>query len=288
MQWLKEAAVKGIPPRLLQFWRGWLQLQADTEKQVGKVKVTPRKLDLPRRTPEGAPAFTFKDLTINWDLLGETLAKAASMVSQYADLFENAEGAKAVLGTAATDLKECARAWYEGTRSGALPTDSPYVHDPLLQSILHAAMRPFLVVNARAIIEHIDLENWRRGYCPVCGGNPDFAYLEAAYGARWLVCSRCDSEWPFQRLQCPHCGTTKQSALSYFTGEGTPYRLYVCDECRHYIKAVDLRQTRADFIVALERLLTMDLDLQAQKDGYLPCGHAGSQPGAGNREAVGT
>ena len=37
--------------------------------------------------------------------------------------------------------------------------------------------------------DQVDQEKWRRRYCPVCGGNPDIAYLDTERGSRWLVCS---------------------------------------------------------------------------------------------------
>ena len=97
------------------------------------------------------------------------------------------------------------------------------------------------------------------------------AVLKPEYGARWLLCSRCDTEWSFQRLECPYCGTKEQSALSFFTDEEGPYRLYVCDQCKCYLKAIDLRKAKDDIPLPLERLYTIDLDRQAKEYGYHPC-----------------
>ena len=85
-----------------------------------------------------------------------------------------------------------------------------------------------------------------------------------------MICSRCDAEWLFQRLQCPYCGTTDQNALSYFTAGDELYRLYVCEQCKHYLKTVDLRQAKSEALMPLERLLTLDMDRQAQEQGYSP------------------
>lgn len=104
----------------------------------------------------------------------------------------------------------------------------------------------------------------------ICGGSTDFAFLDRENGARWLLCARCDTEWRFQRLQCPYCGTQDQNALSYFTAEEGLYRLYVCEQCKRYLKAVDLRQAKAEVLPPLERLYTLDLDRQAQEHGYRP------------------
>lgn len=134
------------------------------------------------------------------------------------------------------------------------------------------AVRPFLVNYSRALISLVDQATWRRSYCPICGGSPDFAYLEAERGARWLICSRCDAEWLFQRLQCPYCQTVDQKDLSYYSNDDEIYRLYVCDKCKHYLKTIDLRKAGSGTEVSVERLLTYELDVQASEYGYLPLG----------------
>jgi len=133
------------------------------------------------------------------------------------------------------------------------------------------------------LLPEVDQERWRRQYCPVCGGPPDFAYLDKDAGARWLLCSRCDAEWLFQRLQCPYCGSQDQSALAYFTDDEGLYRLYVCEQCKRYLKAIDLRQTESEILLPLERLLTFELDVQARGKGYRP----GSQADTGETDEGG-
>jgi FdhE protein len=83
-----------------------------------------------------------------------------------------------------------------------------------------------------------------------------------------LVCSRCDYEWLFQRLQCPYCGNQDQKTLAFFTDDKELYRLYVCEQCRCYLKAIDLRKTETEILLPLERFYTLDLDAQAKEYGY--------------------
>ena len=130
-------------------------------------------------------------------------------------------------------------------------------------------MRPFLAAASEALSPLVVPELWRRHRCPICGGQPDLAFLEREAGARWLVCGRCDASWLFQRLQCPHCQNQDNHTLGYFTSEeGGAYRLYVCDRCKGYLKAVDLRRVPGEFAPAVERYLTAALDLQAREAGY--------------------
>ena len=107
----------------------------------------------------------------------------------------------------------------------------------------------------------------------MCGNKPDFSFLDKEMGMRWLLCSHCDTKWIFQRLQCPYCGTQNQDALAYFTDDKGVYRLYVCEQCHKYIKTIDLRHTGPEVLLPLERILTLDMDRQAQDKGY-QAGHS--------------
>jgi len=168
-------------------------------------------------------------------------------------------------------LKEVVSTWYRGHSLTAISAVRG-IDDELLTSVVGAALKPFLFAYSRLLLPEVDQELWRRRYCPVCGGKPDFTYLDRERGARWLLCSRCDAEWLFLRLECPYCGTQNQDALAYFTDEEESYlyRLYVCDECSTYIKAIDLRRTESQVLLPLERVITLDMDRQGQEKGYKP------------------
>jgi FdhE protein len=99
-------------------------------------------------------------------------------------------------------------------------------------------------------------------------GKPDFAFIDKEKGARWLLCSRCDTGWLFQRLECPYCGNTDQNELAYFTDDTELYRLYICQRCHSYLKSIDLRKTDSEILLPLERVMTVDMDRQGQEKGY--------------------
>jgi FdhE protein len=136
--------------------------------------------------------------------------------------------------------------------------------------ITQNALRPFLEKEAAALLPKIDQTLWLRPYCPICGGKPDFAILERDVGARHLICSRCNTQWLYKRLECPFCGTEDVSNLSYYASEDKVYRLYICEACKHYLKAIDLRETGKDPVIPVERVVTLDMDIAAQEKGYLP------------------
>jgi FdhE protein len=162
--------------------------------------------------------------------------------------------------------KKAVKAWFTGTELPATLREG--ISDNLLQTLIQATMQPFLNKHALALTDSIPKDAWRRSYCPICGGSPDLAYMEKEVGERWLVCSRCDSEWIYQRLQCPYCHNQDQSALSFFEDEPGLYRLYVCNRCHCYLKTIDLRKAESEVLMPLERLYTLDLDYQAREKGY--------------------
>ena len=58
------------------------------------------------------------------------------------------------------------------------------------------------------------------------------------------------------------------SLSAYYLDEEKVYRLYVCEECRCYLKAIDLRQVGRPVLFPVERLTTLNMDLAARQEGY--------------------
>jgi len=114
----------------------------------------------------------------------------------------------------------------------------------------------------------VDQQTWRRAHCPICDGAPDFAFLDSDTGARHLVCARCDAAWLYARIGCPFCGNDEPQQLAYYPGEDQVYRLYVCEKCQRYLKAVDLRHARHRVVWAVERIATAGMDVTAMQLGY--------------------
>lgn len=155
----------------------------------------------------------------------------------------------------------------EGYLQGKGPTESDESSE-LLTFVLNNALHPFLEKYAQAVRGFVEESAWYRGYCPICGGHPDFAYLSLESGARWLLCSRCDTEWAYRRLGCPFCENKDSKSLGYYPSEDNIYRLYVCDQCGHYLKTIDLREIGTKPPLSLERILTIEMDLAARRMGY--------------------
>ena len=153
-------------------------------------------------------------------------------------------------------------------RNGHLPAVGRGIEPGLLAFVYSTGLRPFLRARATDLTPLVNGTAWYRGYCPVCGGQPDMAALEKNGGRRRLLCSRCDSEWTFRRLGCPFCANDDPARLAYHPTDDNVYRLAVCEQCRRYLKTIDLREAAGERSLAAERILSVSLDATAEKAGY--------------------
>ena len=86
--------------------------------------------------------------------------------------------------------------------------------------------------------------------------------------ARSLVCALCCGEWLFRRAVCPACGNQNGERIVIYTAEQFPHiRVEACEDCRVYVKTVDVRMdSRA--IPDVDELAAAPLDLWARQHGY--------------------
>lgn len=254
-------------PELVEFYRRLLRIQSIAERRVRIPRLDLNSGAISDRLDQGLPLIGVDELALDWSLLKDILAEVTATFADYPDLFGPVPKSLVETGSHHHYLRKAVRAWYEATRLPmAVVPDG--VDECLLEDIIQATLKPFLVGYSKALRSSVNQERWRRGYCPICGGNPDFAFLDKERGARWLLCSRCDTEWLFQRLECPYCGNQNQNTLAYFTDDEGLYRLYVCEHCKQYLKTIDLRQAKEEIEIPLERLFTLGIDMQAREYGY--------------------
>jgi len=271
LQKLDELEQKeGELPSFVQLYRQLLRLQSDARTWFIISEPNLSQDVISDRLTQGVPLLAFEDLSLDWKQLqglGQEIIRSVAEDS-HCDLKE-VETLSNILSQKA-ELEEVVRVWYEG--ASLVPIAERHdVDGELLSLVVAATIKPCLAAHSEALLPKVSQESWRRRYCPICGGRPDFAYLDKDKGARWLLCSRCDADWLFQRLECPYCGSQDQDALAYFTDDEWLYRLYICELCKRYLKAIDLRQASSEALLPLERLLSFELDIQARKDGYSPC-----------------
>jgi FdhE protein len=226
---------------------------------VAVVPLAPDVAVAAARLARGEPALSPGSLELDWDGV-RVLACGICAVGarQHATLAPAFEELGAWLAEAPAEvLRRLARAHLGAAR-----------RDGVLGFVLTEALRPHLRAAAAALATVLAGAP-PAPCCPACGGAPDLAALDAEAGARRLLCARCDTEWPWQRLGCPYCRNENAESLGYFQPGGpSAYRLYVCDRCRQYLKTVDQRETWQHRPLPVERVATSDLDLAALEWGY--------------------
>jgi len=140
---------------------------------------------------------------------------------------------------------------------------------PVVQTLTKLSIRPSLLVTVAILAKTNDLDRWRYGYCPICGGLPAIAALVGEEGKRMALCSFCGHLWKLPRLGCPFCNNDKQEDLRYFFAEGDDlYRVQVCEKCKGYLKVVDTREGGDPKALAVDDVVTAHLDLIAEEEGY--------------------
>jgi FdhE protein len=265
-----EGEKRGLSSRFIEFYQKLFDIQARGEQRIGKVSPGLKKELIDERLVRGQPLINYNDITFDWVLLNNLFVDVIKVFTEYEDLFGRLPESLTQPKPRKVIPRGLVKAWFKGTKLPASMTTDNIDEHLLLEAITHATLKPYLVSYARAFSGLINNERWRRNTCPVCGGKPDFSYLDKEKSSRWLVCSRCDTSWLFQRIECPFCGNQEQTKLSIFSDEDGLYRLYTCEKCHKYIKTIDLRATDKHIILPVERVLTLAMDAQAQAKGYEP------------------
>jgi FdhE protein len=130
------------------------------------------------------------------------------------------------------------------------------------------SIQPALNLSAEQLSTYLDPDHpIEKDYCPVCGSLPGLSILEGE-GQRFLYCHFCWQKWPSRRLCCPFCENQDSHSLRYFHSESEiGYRVDVCDQCKKYIKTIDLRKITHPFYPPLEQVTTLHLDMKAKEMG---------------------
>jgi len=116
----------------------------------------------------------------------------------------------------------------------------------------------------------LQLEAYTSLLCPFCNRRPALGVLrqQGDGGRRSLLCGACLTEWEFRRIICPGCGQEDHAKLPVYTAAELPHiRVECCDDCKTYIKSIDLTKNGlADPLV--DELASIPLNLWAQEHGY--------------------
>lgn len=110
-----------------------------------------------------------------------------------------------------------------------------------------------------------------RRRCPACGDRPLMGKHAEPDGHRFLRCATCGHEWAYPRIGCPSCGEDAQGKLeSLFVTGDEGHRVYVCMNCRRFIKISDERLLGSRVYLPLEDIVTLHLDDLARERGFSP------------------
>ena len=244
-----------------EFHRTLLQVLDQVRTEISETLELADEEALQARLIEGLPLLSFAQLPVD----AERFAKLVSTVAQLLIGYDPELVGQAVSDSPAECLALARQRFEDGQATGKQEEPGEVT---LTQMSVDLALKPYLEWAAEQVLPYVEQQLWKRGYCPACGGAPDLASLEAEAGARHLLCSRCNSQWIYRRLGCPFCETTDHTKLVYYPSEDGVYRLYVCQECKRYLKTIDLRQVGRTVLLPVERLTTVAMDAAARQEGY--------------------
>jgi formate dehydrogenase maturation protein FdhE len=223
-----------------------------------------------RRKPDNhhcRPALEFKEVPIDWTDFRLMIRQTADILRRFETL-EQADYERIQALARDGHIETIVASWYETAMAPAFrKTDDRSHEKELLDQVLLLAMRPFLARCAEALLPRLDLNEWRQPCCPLCGGEPEFAYINPA-ADRLLICSRCTGQWGYDPIACPYCENSDRSRITSFTSRDGHYRIYACDVCRRYLKAFDGRDGSRPALLAVDSIATLPLDAAAIQRGY--------------------
>ena len=217
---------------------------------------------------EGFPLIDRKDFILDIPSsirLFESLCRISRNANE--KMRENVQAIEEASAINALNLRELLRRHSDESYLNSIAEEFS-IDRAILLFLVNASIQPSLTANVEHLKDQVDLKNWLRGYCPVCGSAPQISELKDE-GKRFLLCSFCRFQWPSERLKCPFCETSDHEKLQYLYEEGQEaYRVDVCDNCRQYIKTVDSRKLDYEPDLQLEDIITIHLDILASEKGY--------------------
>ena len=220
---------------------------------------------------EGRPLLRFEDIHLDWTEFRLVFRQTADVLRRFDALDAGDYGAIQAITRDGNALDPLVARWFTAAASPgaaeAVPTTTPPDHQDAMEQVLALAIRPFLERCANVIQQQVEFDAWRRGSCPLCGGEPEFALIGSS-GERRLICGRCTARWPFDDSRCPFCLNDNRAALPSFASADGRYRLYACDVCRRYLKAYDARQGGRPLMLSVDSVATLPLDAAAVGRGY--------------------
>jgi hypothetical protein len=218
------------------------------------------ELDWPQ--PDMRPLLRFEDIPLDWTDFRLMLRQTTDILRRFDTLDEAEHSRIQSLAHEARGLEPLVVRWYNAPAG-----DGGEANEGMLDQVLLLAMRPFLTRCAEALLPRVDLSAWKRADCPMCGGEPEFAFINPA-AERLLICGRCTGSWRYDPLACPFCENHDPARITSFASRDGKYRIYACDACQRYLKAYDGRYSDRPAMLAVDSVATLPLDAAAMQRGY--------------------
>jgi FdhE protein len=243
-----------------------LELQRRVQGRVPLPWVEVNARWLQEQQKAGVPLLRFEDIPLNWTDFGLMFRETASLLRRFGAVEEEDYRSLQSLARDGSALQPIVREWHRAATERSTAPAGPPQADAVGQVTL-LAMRPFLMRCAEAVLPRLDLEHWTQGYCPLCGGEPEFAEITPA-AERWLICTRCTGRWRFDPIACPFCLNRDRDRITSFASRDGLYRIAACASCRRYLKAFDGRRAPRGVMVPVDSIATLPLDAAAMQRGY--------------------
>ncbi len=247
-----------------------VQLQRRVQGRIPLPSLTIEPTELQRLIREGRPVLRFEHLPLNWSDFRFMLRETAATLHRH-DAIEDDEVHRVdALARDGNALEPVVQAWFNAISARTATGPAATAADTQTAGLDHVftlAMRPFLARCAEALLPRLELSDWKQPCCPLCGGEPEFAYINPA-AERLLICSRCTGQWIYDPIACPYCENNDRSQITSFTSRDGRYRIYACDACRRYLKAFDGRDGSRPALLAVDSIATLPLDAAAIQRGY--------------------
>lgn len=216
------------------------------------------------RLAAGRRLVEFTDIPIDWSEFRLAFRQTADILRRFEAIEQQDYDALQAVVRDGSRVEPLTRTYYART-TGAAPATEENAVSPMLDQVIALALRPFLSRCSDVAVGRLDLQAWQRAWCPICGGEPDFAVLSGP-SERSLVCGRCLAQWPFHPTACPFCGNG--SGVTSFASRDRRYRVYGCEACRKYLKAYDARGAARPVMHSVDTIATLPLDAAAIQKGY--------------------
>jgi FdhE protein len=238
-----------------------IELVEATRRVQGRVATTPLRLsaqEVETRLAAGHRLVDFDHLPIDWSDARLLFRQVTDVLRRHDALDAKAAASLHEVGRS-SDLMALARQWFE--------QGSTISSVEMLDEVLAWSMRPYLARAADVIQQRTTFAGWHRGVCPVCGGEPDMAWITTS-SERLLVCSRCRMRWPTDPIACPFCGERDKGRITSFATPDGAYRVTACQSCRRYLKTLDGRRAGRPVLPALDSIATLPLDAVVLQRGF--------------------